>query len=179
MPKVGKLTIAQQIINAVAFWKSLGYDNGAPRKKVGIMCGQFKGESGSYKNALRMLEKKKEWIILSKECIDLTDDGMKHADKTSTPRSTRDIFELIKTKFKSTKMKEILDILMDGEIHLIVDIRKKIRATNLTDASFNNIIGPLKTSGFVHKVKDPVTGKDGLQASKELFPFDNRVVLAK
>ena len=173
MPKVGKLTIAQQIINTVAFWKSLGYDNGAPRKKVGIFCGQFKGESGSYKNALRILENKKEWIILSKECIDLTDEGMKHADKTSTPRTTKDIFELIKTLFKSSKMKDILDILMDGEIHLIVDIRKEIGATNLTDASFSNIIGPLKTNGFVQKLKDPVTGKDGLQASNELFPFDN------
>ena len=165
----GKLTLHQKILNTAASLKSRGVDP-APRKKVAQLCGFPKGESGSYKNALRTLRDKKKFVEYTTTEISVTDAGMKNADPGAEIGSNKDALEDFKAKFKSSKMKEILGILFDGKVHNLQEVREKIGATNLTDASFKNVLGPLKTQNLIEKTKDG-NGQPALQATDDLFPY--------
>ena len=170
MPSGGKLTLHQKILNACASLKTRKGLDKAPRKKVASLCGFPRKESGSYMNALRLLQKK-GYVTYDKEYIEITDLGMKHADHEAPLGSNKDALEEAKAKFKSSKMKQILDIVFDGDVHLLNDVRVKVGASNLGDASWNNVLGPIKKEGYIEKIKDSKTGKPAIKATIELFPF--------
>lgn len=169
-PASSKLPIHQKIINAVAQSNARGIPK-APRKKIASICGYPK-ETKSYNNALGKL-RKNGWIHFDRDSIEITTEGRKHADAGAPLGSNVEALEEAKSKFKSAKQKQLLQILYDnrleGRIESRADIAARIGADH-TKKSFTNILSPVKTQGFMDYVKD-AEGQPALEATDELFPF--------
>uniref|UniRef100_A0A7S3P8P0 Uncharacterized protein n=1 Tax=Amphora coffeiformis TaxID=265554 RepID=A0A7S3P8P0_9STRA len=167
-PSNGKLSMKQKILNATASLKARGIDK-APRSRVSKLCG-FPKETKSYTNCLGQLKKEDGGlIIVDKDYIILTDKGMDKANPEAPLGNNKEALQKALTKFKSSKQKQVLEILSDGRVHTHQKIAELIDADH-KKKSFGNLLGPFKTAGYAVAVKMN-SGEKALEGTEELFPF--------
>lgn len=167
MAPAGKLSIGQKILNASASLHAKGFKK-VPRKQVARMCGHPKQEK-VFTNALGILKNRKNQLSYDKEFIILTEAGYKEADPEAPLGNNKDALESAQSKFKSGKMKQILAVVADGKLHTRASIASAIGADH-TKKSFGNLLGPLRTQGYIKYLKD-ATGEPAIKATVELIPF--------
>jgi hypothetical protein len=163
-----KLSISQKILNATASL-SKGTTKHVSRRKVAQLCGQAKSESRSYVNQIGILKNKKGFIVVvDADTIYLTEKGLKNAEAVPPEANNEDALEAAKAKIKMGKGKKAFAFLSDGETRSYSEIGTAI-GNDPAQRSFQNIIGPLKTLGYIE-----YTEKDGEKACRmvdEMFPF--------
>ena len=167
-PSKPSTTISQKILNATASL-SKGTTKHVSRKKVAQLCGFPKDESRSYKNALTILDKKKGYIVrVDKETLYITEKGLPEADMEAPAGNNEEALEKAKEKIKMGKGKKVFELLSDGKTYTRAEIGEAIGSDH-TARSFANILGPLKTLGYIE-----YTEKDGEKACRmldDMFPF--------
>ncbi|KAL3914702.1 MAG: hypothetical protein SGARI_008354 [Bacillariaceae sp.] len=162
-----KLTIPQKILNATASL-SKGTTKHVSKQKVLRLCGHVKTVPRSFTNQMGILKKKKQWIVVDGDDIALTEEGLKHAETTPPPANNEETWNQAKDKIKMGQGKKVFDFLCDGETRTYKEIGEKIGRDHEV-RSFQNILGPLKTLGYIEYVT-----KDGEKACRmldEVFPF--------
>lgn len=163
-----KETIAQKILNATASL-SKGTTKHVSSKKVAQLCGNAKGKSRSYTNQIGILKNNKKFIIVvDKATMHLTEAGLKNAEQVLPAADNQAALDQAKDKIKMGKGKKVFEYLSDGETRTYAEIGKTI-GNDHTNRSFQNIIGPLKSLGYIE-----YTEKDGQKACRmldEMFPF--------
>lgn len=133
------------------------------------MCGFPKAESRSYTNQIGLLKNKKGFlVVIDKETICLTDKGLENADMDAPAMTNEESWTTSKEKLKMKKGKMVFDLLTDGKTYTRKEIGEAIGSDH-TNRSFNNILGPLKTLGYIEYLE-----KDGEKACRmleDMFPF--------
>lgn len=163
-----KQSISQKILNATAHLSKSSTKH-VSRKKVAQLCGFPKNESRSYANQIGILKKQKEWIIVvDAETIALTKEGLKHAEDEPPAVDNNDNLEKAKEKIKMSKGKKVFELLSDGKTYTRAEVGKAIGSDH-TIRSFNNILGPLKTLGYIEYVEK--NGEKACVMTEDMFPF--------
>jgi alkylated DNA nucleotide flippase Atl1 len=162
-----KPSIPETILNVAANAASDKEGYKVSREEVAKKCGYPK-QPTVYMNALRSLQKK-GYLTYDKTSITVYQLGFDNADMEAAPKNNEQQLEKAKEKFKSQKQKQILDIVFDGGVHSYVEIANVIGADH-NKRSFQNLLGPLKSSEYVIYTKD-ADGKKALEAHDSLFPF--------
>jgi len=160
--------IAQKILNATAHLSSSTTKH-VSRKKVAQLCGFPKKESRSYTNQIGILKNNKEWIIVvDAETIALTQEGLKHAHAEPPAVDNNESLEKAKEKLKMGKGKRVFELLSDGKVYTREEIGKAVGSDH-TNRSFNNILGPLKSVGYIDYVEK--NGEKACVMTDDMFPF--------
>ena len=162
-----KPSISQKILNSTASL-SKGTTKHVCRKKVAAMCGFAKKETGSYTNQIGILKNKKKYIVVDKDSIYLTEEGLKHAEQEAPVADNCEALEKAMGKIKMGKGKLVFKLLSDGKTYTRQEIGAEI-GNDHTKPSFTNILGPLKSLGYIEYVE-----KDGEKACRmmdDMFPF--------
>jgi hypothetical protein len=168
MAPTKSVPISKKIINAAA-QLSKGTTKHVSRKKVAQMCGFGKEESRSYKNQITILKKKKEFIVLvDDDTMHLTEKGLNEADPEAPAATNDECLEAAKSKIKMAKGKKVIDLLSDGKTYTRAEIGEAIGSDH-TQRSFSNILGPLKTLGFIDYVEK--NGEKACVMTDDMFPF--------
>ena len=162
----GGIPLWQQILdNAHAI--TIQHGGAAPRPKVASMCGISK-ETGSYKNALTTLKKKKYLEIEPDELL-LSDLGRQNAKAVDVAKSNEEQLEKAKERV-SSKGQKLIELMKDGKVHSRASIAEALDS-DPSKPSWKNFLSLVKKHDCLEYCDDD-QGQPGLRLPDWIFPFD-------
>lgn len=165
---------AQLVRNTVASLKATQkYPDGVPRKLVAALCGYKSHTDASFRVLLSGLVKHKGHLVYnSAESIDLTDEGMKHAEVTASSLDTttnESQMELAKSRVRG-KAKTIINMLSDGKAKSREVVANAIGYESAKIAGFRVLVsGAVKVESLEYCNDDE--GNAALRLPDWCFPF--------